>query len=110
MYDIYYITLILYIIYIVTGNDRLVSLRLLGRREQKTVFSGRYIVEKSVFDRHREEKTEEKSIRGKIREKSVQSSIFRQKIGKYQFFHQKITTVEHTHLCWNFGKNIGKYR
>ena len=35
-------------------------------REQKIVFFGRYIVEKSVFGRHREEKIEEKLIKGKI--------------------------------------------
>ena len=35
-------------------------------KEQKIIFFGRYIAEKSVFRRHREEKTEEKSIKGKI--------------------------------------------
>ena len=45
-------------------------------RDKKIGFFGRYIAEKSVFGRHREEKAEEKSIRGKIREKSVKSPIF----------------------------------
>ena len=51
--------------------------------QKKIDFFGRYIAEKSVFDRYREEKAEEKSIRGKIGGKSVKSSIFRRRIGKY---------------------------
>ena len=38
----------------------------IGTREQKIVFFDRYIAEKSIFGRHREEKAEEKSIKGKI--------------------------------------------
>ena len=52
----------------------------------------------------------EKKKQRKIRENLVKSSIFRRKIGKYRFFHRKIATVEHARLCWNFLKNIDKYR
>ena len=61
--------------------------------EQKIIFFDRYIAEKSVFDRHREEKAEEKSVK---------SPIFCRKIEKYRFFHRKIATVEHARLYYNF--------
>ena len=68
-------------------------------REQKIVFFDRYITEKLVFGRHREEKAKEKSIRGKIGKKLVKSPIFHQKIGKYRFFHRKVAIVELACLC-----------
>ena len=68
----------------------LLASSLLGKGMDKKIgFFGRFIAEKSVFGRHREEKTEEKSIRGKIGGKSVKSPIFRRKIGNYRFFHRK---------------------
>ena len=64
------------------SSDLLSNYCLYCRQGKKIGFFGRYFAEKSVFGRHREEKSEEKAIIGKIWEKSVKSPIFRRKIGK----------------------------
>ena len=80
-------------------------------REQKIGFFGRYFAEKSVFGRHREEKSKEKSIRGKIGEKSVKSPIFRRKIKKKTDFSIEKSRLWSTRACAGIFEKISvKYR
>ena len=72
-------------------------------REQKIGFFGRYFAEKSVFGRHREEKSEEKSIRGKIGE----IADFLSKNRKKPIFPSKNRDCEARALVQEFLK---KYR
>ena len=76
-------------------------------REQKIGFFGRYFVEKSVFGRHREEKSEEKSIRGKIGKKIGKIADFSPKNRKKPIFPPKNRDCRARALVQEFLK---KYR
>ena len=72
-------------------------------RDKKIGFFGRYIAEKSVFGRHREEKAEEKSIKGKI----GKIADFSSKNRKMSIFPPKNCDCEARALVLEFLK---KYR
>ena len=77
---------------------------LVGSKEQKIGYFGRYIAEISDISRYRHDFSNRKSVSQKIGKIADISTKYR----KFSIFRRNIESISHTRMCWTFWKNISK--